>query len=82
MSTLNAPPIPLSPRDDAMQLHRAFKGRYFGIPFSLSPLFDFFFDIVVNNNINAMPICLLNSFCLTVFHLIPCKDGSQQQHNY
>ncbi|KAK2439672.1 hypothetical protein P8452_35106 [Trifolium repens] len=26
MSTLNVPPIPLSPRDDAMQLHRAFKG--------------------------------------------------------
>lgn len=26
MSTLNVPPIPPSPRDDAMQLHRAFKG--------------------------------------------------------
>ncbi|KAK7291341.1 hypothetical protein RIF29_06402 [Crotalaria pallida] len=26
MSTLSVPPVPLSPRDDAMQLHRAFKG--------------------------------------------------------
>lgn len=42
MSTLSVPPVPTNPRDDAIQLYRAFKGGYPLLIFSLYFHFLFF----------------------------------------
>lgn len=60
MSSLTVPPVLTSPRDDAMQLYRAFKGMSFLSPF-LS-LRDKLIDLFCNNIKCCYPFVLLPIF--------------------
>ena len=60
MSTLSVPPVPTSPRDDAIALYRAFKGTSLFLSLSLSLFLGNFYTnmlllLVWSNVVNPLP---------------------------
>lgn len=90
MSTLVIPPDPPSPKDDAMQLHRAFKGIIsFLIPFCINyhntPYKSNFFLILIINNPRFIPLIGFRCDATTVINILAHRDATQRaylQHEY
>lgn len=83
MSTLVIPPDPPSPKDDAMQLHRAFKGIIsFLIPFCINYHNT---PILIINNPRFIPLIGFRCDATTVINILAHRDATQRaylQHEY